>query len=845
LKLPDSDSPLDDALAALQKPLEFARRNDFEKLDRVKDLAVTLREALGRARRLATDVATLAELAAMAQLIPDDDEPRAHRMVCLSGLAQRLHMLRGSGCDGGDASSVGHRPDPPSADPAPPPTPVLEGDDNSCGSRPRPVPALDAPLQYLPGVGPRLAELFATRGLKTVDDLLRFLPRRYEDRRGMLAIRHLVEGTQATVAGEVLAKAEKRFRGRKSLEVVIGDATGILNLKWFKVPGRGYAERFSRGRKVRVSGQIRRYRGQLQIVHPETELIDDEQSGDAAQVQDAFVPVYPEIEGLRPAHVRRIIANALPAARDLEDVLPTKLLDHRRLPSIRSAIPCLHRPPQDSSFEDLHNCATPWYRRLIYEELFLVQLVVLQKKARSAKQPGLAIGFDQSFAATAAELFPFELTRAQRRVVTEMEADLREPCPMNRLLQGDVGCGKTAVAVTAAAAVARAGLQTAIMAPTEILAEQHARVALKTLTAAGIRIALLTGSATASGKREVLGGLANGHIQVVVGTHALIQDDVHFKRLALGIVDEQHRFGVMQRARLVELGREGLGRAPHMLVMTATPIPRTLALTVYGDLDLSLIDEMPPGRTPVETQRYKEKQREQVYGRVRAQVDAGRQAYVVFPLVEGSDADGLETIRDATGSAEELANGPLKGIRVGLLHGRMSSDDKDRIMRRFNEGDIQVLVSTTVIEVGIDVHNATVMVVEHAERFGLSQLHQLRGRVGRGVHPGLCLLVSRYTPSEDAWRRLMIMEKTNDGFRIAEEDLAIRGPGDFLGTRQSGVPLLAVANLARDQGILQDAREDAATILKTDPELQKPEHRRLHALVSDVWQKRLELAQIG
>jgi ATP-dependent DNA helicase RecG len=416
---------------------------------------------------------------------------------------------------------------------------------------------------------------------------------------------------------------------------------------------------------------------------------------------------------------------------------------------------------------------------------------------------------------------------------------------MSRLLQGDVGSGKTAVAVAACAAVAQAGHQAAIMAPTEILAEQHARVALETLSAAGFRVGLLTGNVAGSERRRILEDLAVGRIQVIVGTHALIQEEVHFARLALGIVDEQHRFGVRQRARIVELGREGLGRTPHMLVMTATPIPRTLALTVYGDLDLSLLDELPPGRTPVATRLFGDKQREQAYSRVRTEVERGRQAYVVFPLVEGSDAEGLERIRDATSSAEALANGPLAGLTVGLLHGRMGGDEKDATMRRFIAGEIQVLVSTTVIEVGIDVPNATVMVIEHAERFGLSQLHQLRGRVGRGEHESVCLLLSHYTPSEDAWRRLKVMEKTNDGFLIAEEDLAIRGPGDFLGTRQSGMPLLAVANLARDQRILQQAREDAADLLNRDPDLEAEEHRALRGSVATAWQERLALAQIG
>ncbi len=833
----DRDAELEQALDALLKPLAYLGRTRFENLDRVKDLHATLTAAAGRAASLAGDELGR-ELAAIVAALPADNLPRDQRVPRLRAALERVEAVRAAApAEARAAKESGD--DRTTRPPGPAPTA-----DDASGSGP-PAPELDDPVQFLKGVGPRLAELFAHRGIETVEDLLRFLPRRYEDRRGMPSIRGLKQrqGEHATVVGEVLARGETRVRGRRSLEVAIGDRTGRLVLKWFKVPGRGYAERFTTGRTVRVSGRIRVYRGQAQMVHPETELLDHEEA--AEPVEDRIVPVYPEVEGLRPAHVRRIVQRALPSARKLRDVVPRAILHARRLPHLADAIHCLHRPPREDSVDDLHNAATPWYRRLIYEELFLVQLVVLRRKALAATLPGLAVGFERSFPEVAGDLFSFTLTGAQERAVREIEADVRRPIPMNRLLQGDVGSGKTAVAVTAAAAVARAGYQTAIMAPTEILAEQHARVALRTLTAAGIRVALLTGAATASERREVLAGLASGALQVVLGTHALIQDDVRYHGLALAVVDEQHRFGVKQRARLLELGRAGLGHNPHVLVMTATPIPRTLALTVYGDLDLSLIDEMPPGRTPVETRLHRDKERNLVYERVREEAERGRQAYVVFPLVEESEAEGLESVRDATSSAEELANGPLRGLRVGLLHGRMSSDDKDRVMRRFVHGDIQVLVATTVIEVGIDVANATVMVVEHAERFGLSQLHQLRGRVGRGEHAGLCLLVSRYTPSEDAWRRLAIMEKTTDGFRIAEEDLAIRGPGDMLGTRQAGVPLLAVANLARDQTVLAAARDDAAALLARDPELVAPEHEALRALVTGVWQEKLELAQIG
>lgn len=832
----DSSTELERVLDALEKPLRFASRGRFENLDRVKGLAATLRAAAGRARELVSEDRSGA-LDLLIGAIPADDAPRGERIARLQTCLTQVERLRGARSSEEPTPRLEPRLQEPQVHRA-----AAEKSGPAAGVPSKQVD-LDASVQFIKGVGPRIAELLASRDLRTVGDLLHFLPRRYEDRRGQRNIADLAEGSLATVEAQVLAKSLHSRRGKRMLEVAVGDATGVLHLKWFRVPGKTFADRFVEKRRLRVSGQVKRYRGALEMVHPETTVVDT--CDEPGRIEDAIVPVYAEVEGVRPIKLRQVIDRALPSVDLLDDVLPPALVAKRGLPSLADSIRALHRPQLGASLDALHDNRTPWHRRLIYEELLMVQLAVLQRKARTAREPAVAIGLTGSLADTAHQLFPFEMTGAQRRVLGEIEGDMRCAVPMSRLLQGDVGSGKTAVAVAACAAVARAGYQAMIMAPTEILAEQHARVALETLSAAGYRVALLTGSVTGSERRRILEELAVGTIQVVVGTHALIQDEVQFARLGLGIVDEQHRFGVKQRARIVALGRQRLDRTPHMLVMTATPIPRTLALTVYGDLDLSLLDELPPGRTPVETRLFRDKQRRQVYQRVRHEVERGRQAYVVFPLVEGSDAEGLERVLDATSSAEALANGPLDGVSVGLLHGRMGGDEKDAVMRRFIAGDVQVLVSTTVIEVGIDVPNATVMVVEHAERFGLSQLHQLRGRVGRGEHQSVCLLVSSYTPSEDAWRRLKIMEQTNDGFVIAEEDLAIRGPGDFLGTRQSGQPLLAVANLARDQHILQQAREDAAELLAHDPDLEAVEHHALRDTVTRSWQDRLELAQIG
>ncbi len=824
------------ALAAFEKPLRFATRNDFANLPRVKNLEQTLQTALERVRE---QVGEHPMLEALAREIPSDGageaERRAGLLECLGLLAEfpgsRSSSAPGAGPASGAVTSpgagdTGTRASPP-ASVALPPDPGVD---------------LDGSVQWIKGVGPRVAELLAQRQIRTVHDLLLLLPRRYEDRSGARRIADATVGRGVVVEGEVLAQGSKFIKGRRRLEVVLGDDSGHIRLVWFRVPRGSFADRFTKGRRFRAAGTVSDFRGQKQMVHPETSAID---AGNPEMASEGIVPVYPEIEGIRPATLRTIQSRVLGAVRRLEDSLPLRIRELRGLPSLADSVAALHQPPEGVSMEALERGDTPWHRRLIYEELFLLQLVVLGRRANAARQTGYPLSLELSLERVASTLFPFELTGAQARVLGQIEADLGGAEPMHRLIQGDVGSGKTAVALTAAAAAAHSGVQAAIMAPTEILAEQHARNALKVLPKAGVRVALLTGSMTASEKRRTLKGLENGSIDVVVGTHAVIQETVKFKRLALGIVDEQHRFGVMQRARFMEQGREGLGATPHILVMTATPIPRTLALTVYGDLDVSVIDELPPGRTPITTFLHRDAQRSQVYREVRRQVELGRQAYVVFPLVEESDAEGMENLRDATSAATELAEGPLAGLRLGLLHGRMSADDKDRVMRAFSEHQLDVLVSTTVIEVGVDVPNATVMVVENAERFGLSQLHQLRGRVGRGAYESFCMLVTRGTSSDDAWRRLNVMVKTNDGFLIAEEDLEIRGPGDFIGTRQSGLPLLSFANLARDQRILELAREDAGALLAEDPELRASEHQGLAQALRRSWSERLELARIG
>lgn len=838
------------ALRGLLSPLHFLARHDFATLDRVRDLEPTLQRATQillqqHPRALVQEIAP--QILGLLETGDVSREQRLQRLRSVYALAQRLEQTWNQPDEiklVSPAIPVRAVAAPPKPQPKPParPAPVA----------PKEVPvdspllSLTAPIQYIKGVGPRFAALLIERGIRTVTELLYFLPRRYQGRVAEYDMRSLKVGSIVSIEAPVLRVTPSMLKGRRSLEVLVGDAQGVFALLWFRIPGSGFAERFQPGVMVRASGQVRRFRTRMQMIHPEVTFPSQSAAGaDDEGLDDAVVPLYSEIDGIRPAQLRRIIHTALPAAQQLSDPLPLTLREGRNFPALSEAITVLHHPPKDLLVEDLDQLRTPWQQRLIYEELLFMQLAVLRRRAQTMAQPGKAVALDQTLDSLAQQLLPFSLTGAQRRVLGEIEKDMRSATPMNRLVQGDVGSGKTAVALTAVAGAAKAGLQAVIMAPTELLAEQHARNAQRTLGPVNIRMALLTSRVTSAERRRILAELADGSLQVVVGTHALIADAVRFHRLGLAIVDEQHRFGVLQRARLLELGRASLGATPHMLLMTATPIPRTLALTVYGDLDVSIIDELPPGRTPIKTFLYRSKQREQVYQRVQQAVHAGRQAYVVFPLVEESDKEGMDKLLDATSSALELSQGPLAGLAVGLLHGRMTYEEKDAVMQAFARGEVQVLVSTTVIEVGIDVPNATVMVIEHAERFGLSQLHQLRGRVGRGQHKSECLLVAHTMGSEDAWRRLKIMEQSNDGFRIAEEDLAIRGPGDFVGTRQAGLPLLQLANLARDQVLLQAARDDATALLAIDPTLAAPEHQGLRLALERTWEARLELAQIG
>jgi ATP-dependent DNA helicase RecG len=801
------NSPFSEALEALQRPLAFASR-DARAADRVRDFAATVSRAAARAASLA-----IPRDARSALLRIEQDFANAP-----AGEARAAALERA-------LATVARLADPAWAE-----------------------DALARPLTSLPGIGARRAELLARRGLRRVSDLLFLLPSRYDDRRRLARVADLEVGARSTFVARVVvsdfvpARGRRFGRGRgRAFQAVVGDESGAVNLVWFH-GAEALAKQLAKGARVLVTGDVRRYRFSKELIHPEVERIEEDvEPGEEAGLE-RIVPVYPTPEGIHPRALRRLVSAAAAEHADLVPAfLPAAIARRRGLPEPAQAIRTLHDPPADLDAARLADPEGPARQRLTLEELFVLEVGLALRRAARAAEPGIALDVELPRVAAAARALPFALTRAQRRAWEEIRADLARPHPMHRLLQGDVGSGKTAVAFLAALAAAASGFQSALMAPTELLAEQHERT-LRALVEAGgpatsLRVALLTASVPRADAERVRSALGAGEIDLVVGTHALVEEDVRFARLALAIVDEQHRFGVLQRAALSAKAPGAV--SPHVLVMTATPIPRTLALTVYGDLDLSVIDELPPGRSPVATHVLRSGEGRRVVELIRATVGRGEQVYVVYPLVEESEKVDL---RAATQQAERI-RAAFRDCRVDLVHGRLDAAARAEAMERFRRGDTHILVSTSVIEVGVDVPNATLMVVEHSERFGLAQLHQLRGRVGRAHKPGTCLLVARGA-SEESEARLAALLETTDGFRIADADLRIRGPGEFLGTRQSGyLADLRLADLVRDARLVSEAREAALDLVRRDPTLRRSPD--LARAVRSRWGERLALANVG
>jgi ATP-dependent DNA helicase RecG len=668
---------------------------------------------------------------------------------------------------------------------------------------------LGTPLQYVRGVGPKRAADLERVGLRTVEDLLIRFPLRYENRAQTMAVGALRPGQTVTVVGAVLSTGLRATRrpGFRIFEVIVRDATGAVRAVFPNQPF--LRDVFHPQQQVVMFGTVEfRGSGGLQLTNPDYEIIRADAEDDDGTIHTArIVPIYEKAGSVTPRMQRTLVHRLLASMPpDLPDPLPADVGAGRGWPNRRDAIRDAHFPPDGTDMDALNAFATPAQQRLIFEEFFLFQAgLVLRKRRHSAERKARAVVVDDRIRASARRVLPFKLTEGQRSALRDIVTDMQRIEPMNRLLQGDVGAGKTIVALLSALVAMENGFQVAFMAPTEVLADQHYLTIRRLLEASRFRIASLTGGLTAAARRAAHAELASGVTHLAIGTHALAESAVQFRDLGLVIIDEQHRFGVMQRATL-----RAKGHNPDVLVMTATPIPRTLALTTYGDLDISVIRDLPPGRQPIRTLMQAESRREEVYGLARRELERGRQVYVVYPLVEESEKIDL---RAATAMAEHLRGSVFPEYTVALLHGRLKQDEKDRVMASFARGEVHLLVSTTVIEVGVDVANATLMIVEHAERFGMAQLHQLRGRVGRGTHASRCVLLYQPPLGQAGRARLDALVETTDGFVIAERDLALRGPGDFFGTRQSGIPTLRVGDLGRDVALMNDARREAETWL--------------------------------
>lgn len=804
-------SQFESLIDSIKKPLSFIVRTHFQKLNQVKDLDRIVLSLLDQATVCAPSenavqiVRRLREsFVGFEHLGPEEKRFR---------ITGALEMLAGL-----------EAPAPPKQEAMPSPL-VTEK-----------LAAIATPIQYIKGVGPKLAELLKRKGITSVEDALYNIPRDYEDRRTIKPISQAKVGEKETLRGRILALGTVGYHRRKVFEMVVGDESGSIIAKWFNVGGSYLKRKFEQGQRVIICGKVESFRNQKEMYHPDIEVIEDDENEqrDFARI----VPKYSETEGLHQKTIRRIMKQVVEGyAHALPDAIPRQICRQRNLVDLAVAIERVHFPAQDDDFAALVAGKSAYHRRIVFDEFFFLELALALRRRGTLVEPGIAFQTEVQMLKKLEKVIPFRFTAAQKRVIEEIKKDMAKPHPMHRLIQGDVGSGKTVVAFCAAVVAKANGYQSAIMAPTELLAEQHYLTLHHLAEKLGVSLAFLSSSTKKSVRAALYEKIKKGAVDLVIGTHAVIQEGVEFARLGLGIIDEQHRFGVMQRATLKKKGAN-----PDVLVMTATPIPRTLAMTVYGDLDISVIDELPPGRTPVKTKVFHEKDRPRVYEIITREIEKGYQAYVVYPLIEESEKLDL---MDATRMFSHLKSEVFPHYKVALLHGRMKTEEKEEVMRRFKAKEIQILVATTVIEVGIDVPEATLMVVEHAERFGLSQLHQLRGRVGRGAASSVCVLLAQYRKSDDARQRLRVMEETNDGFRIAEEDLAIRGPGEFCGVRQSGIADFRVANIIRDASILNEAREDAFELVRTDPGLEHPDYFLLREVLKHRWKSRLELASVG
>lgn len=696
-------------------------------------------------------------------------------------------------------------------------------------------------IQFVRGVGPKKAALFARLGIETAEDLLWYVPWRYEDRSSLKKISELCFGQESTIVAQV--KDFRLIRTRKPsftiFEVNLTDSTGVLKARWFNQPYLNNI--FEPGQLVMLSGHVQQARARrtlgFEMQSPVYEVLDEDTNQEPIHV-GRLVPTYHATKGITSRLIRSLVKRILDEySACLVEVVPSEIREHLGLMPFDRAITQIHFPDEGSEIDLLNDGHSKAHERLAFDELFFIELGLgLKKMGIKEQETGIKFLKNGALEKSFRQNLPFTLTEAQEQVIHEIMKDMTSPYPMNRLLQGDVGSGKTIVAAFAMVCAAQSEYQSAVLAPTEILAEQHFVSLSKFLEPLGLRCVLLIGGQSKKERQYVLEEISSGRAMIVIGTHALLQDEIKFTRLGLAIVDEQHKFGVLQRAML-----KAKGFNPDILVMTATPIPRTLALTMYGDLDVSIIDTRPPGRQPVYTMKLFESQCSKAYRLILKELQEGHQGFVVYPLIEESAKLDLQT---AVSGWEQLKL-IFPNYSIGLIHGRMKTQEKDTVMNEFSQGKIHLLVSTSVIEVGIDIPNATIMMIQHAERYGLAQLHQLRGRIGRGEQSSICMLMTKESCAPEAMRRLDTMINTNDGFVIAEEDLMMRGPGDFFGTRQWGLPALRVANLIRDSSLLEQARIEAFQLLSQDPHLDHPDHVALKAAVYHRWKGKLDLVDVS
>lgn len=814
-------------VSRLGPPIAFASREAFAHLSAIKSLGPFISRQVVQAladhiypAEIETDLLMLKELFTDFDRQTDTAE-RRNRLMTAQGIINRLKTNRSRR----QARIASRSVSSPSS------------------RQPQVHPLPNVSIRFHHGVGPKRAALFERLGILTIEDALWFLPWRYEDRSVITSIDRLTFGAQATICGTIVScKATHTFRRRMTiLHIKVADPTGSLSAIFFNQP---YLEQILQpNTQVMMCGRVTAGRGgwtDLQLEGPHYEIMGpDKESVHVGRI----VPMYHETKGLASRQIRALIKGLLDEhASSYEELVPTQMRRRYNLLPIQVALRHVHFPPPGTDEGALERGVSPAHRRLVFDECFLLQLA-LAVRHRSVKigLKGVPFRIDTPLLEQLKKRLPYQLTGAQQRVLAEIKQDMGSPRPMNRLIQGDVGCGKTVVALHAMLIACGSGYQATLMAPTDILAEQHYLTLRKLIEGLGLTVVLLKSGRPEKAKALVKDQIRRGEAQIIVGTQALIQKTVQFKKLGLAVVDEQHKFGVLQRKTLAEKGNR-----PDVLVLTATPIPRTLAMTVYGDLDVSVIDALPPGRQAIRTGLFSEPQRRRAYQILRDELTAGHQAYVVYPLVEESEKTDLQA---AIQAADRLQRTEFSKFRVGLLHGRMQTEEKERTMAAFQAGDIQILVATTVIEVGVDVRNATVMLIEHAERFGLAQLHQLRGRVGRGTQPSYCLLMTAASRSQaeepsTAQQRLDALVSSTDGFRIAEDDLRIRGPGEFFGIRQWGIPEFRAVNLIRDRVLLEQARVEAFALVQRDPYLSEPSSQSLREAMLRRWKDRLDLGAI-